>query len=36
MRDLATPGRLVVIATHDERIIPLADRTIELVPKGRR
>jgi putative ABC transport system ATP-binding protein len=34
VRELATSGRLVVIATHDERIIPLADRTIELVPKG--
>jgi putative ABC transport system ATP-binding protein len=34
VRDLAAPGRLVVIATHDERLIPLADRTIELLPKG--
>jgi putative ABC transport system ATP-binding protein len=25
---------MVVIATHDERLIPLADRTIELLPKG--
>jgi putative ABC transport system ATP-binding protein len=30
VRDLASLGRLVVIATHDERLIPLADRTIEL------
>ena len=34
VRDLAAPGRMVVIATHDERLIPLADRTIELLPKG--
>jgi putative ABC transport system ATP-binding protein len=34
VRDLAVPGRMVVIATHDERLIPLADRTIELLPKG--
>jgi putative ABC transport system ATP-binding protein len=30
LRDLATPGRIVVVATHDERMIPLADRVIEL------
>jgi putative ABC transport system ATP-binding protein len=34
VNDLAVPGRLVVIATHDERLIPLADRTIELLPKA--
>jgi putative ABC transport system ATP-binding protein len=34
VRSLAAPGRLVVIATHDDRLIPLADRTIELLPKG--
>jgi putative ABC transport system ATP-binding protein len=34
VRDLAAPGRLVVIATHDDRLIPLADSTIELLPKG--
>jgi len=34
VRRLAAPGRMVVIATHDERLIPLADRTIELLPKG--
>jgi putative ABC transport system ATP-binding protein len=32
VRELAAPGRVVVVATHDERLIPLADRTIELVP----
>jgi putative ABC transport system ATP-binding protein len=31
--NLAAPGRLVLIATHDERLIPLADRTIDLAPK---
>jgi putative ABC transport system ATP-binding protein len=30
LRDLAAPGRIVVVATHDERMIPLADRVIEL------
>jgi len=32
LRELATPGRLVVVATHDERITQLADRVVELVP----
>jgi len=32
IRDLAQPGRLVVVATHDERFTPLADRVIELRP----
>jgi len=35
VRELARPGRLVVVATHDERFTPLADRVIELVPKAR-
>jgi putative ABC transport system ATP-binding protein len=30
LRDLAQPGRIVVVATHDERMVPLADRVIEL------
>lgn len=33
LNDLAAPGRLVLIATHDERLIPLADSTIDLAPK---
>jgi putative ABC transport system ATP-binding protein len=33
IRELATPGRLVVVATHDDRFSPLADRVIELAPK---
>jgi putative ABC transport system ATP-binding protein len=34
LNNLAAPGRLVLIATHDERLIPLADRTIDLTPKA--
>jgi putative ABC transport system ATP-binding protein len=34
LRELATPGRLVVVATHDDRFRPLADRVIDLTPKG--
>jgi len=33
LRDLASPGRMVVVATHDERITQLADKVIELVPR---
>jgi putative ABC transport system ATP-binding protein len=33
LRDLARPGRLVVVATHDERLLPLADRVVELSPR---
>jgi putative ABC transport system ATP-binding protein len=34
LNNLAAPGRLVLIATHDERLIPLADSTIDLTPKA--
>ena len=30
LRDLAQPGRIVVVATHDDRMVPLADRVVEL------
>jgi putative ABC transport system ATP-binding protein len=33
VRRLAQPGRIVVIATHDERLLPLADRVLELTPR---
>jgi putative ABC transport system ATP-binding protein len=33
VRSLACPGRVVVVATHDDRMIPLADQVVELVPK---
>jgi putative ABC transport system ATP-binding protein len=31
IRDLAAPGRVVLVATHDERITRIADRVINLV-----
>ena len=34
IRRLAQPGRVVVVATHDDRFNPLADRVIELRPHG--
>ncbi len=30
LRTIAAPGRIVVVATHDERLLPLADRVVEL------
>jgi putative ABC transport system ATP-binding protein len=32
LRDLATPGRIVVVSTHDDRVSQLADRVIEMAP----
>jgi putative ABC transport system ATP-binding protein len=32
IRDLASGDRMVVVATHDSRILPMADRVVELVP----
>jgi putative ABC transport system ATP-binding protein len=34
LRALAQPGRVVVVATHDERLLPLADRVVELTPRA--
>ena len=36
LRDLAAPGRVVVVATHDDRLLPLADEIIEMVPRFHR
>jgi putative ABC transport system ATP-binding protein len=33
LRDLADADRTVIIATHDERLLPLADRIVELSPR---
>jgi putative ABC transport system ATP-binding protein len=30
VRSLAAPGRVVIVSTHDERLVPLADRVIRL------
>jgi putative ABC transport system ATP-binding protein len=32
LRQLSTPGRLVLVSTHDDRITNIADRVIELAP----
>jgi putative ABC transport system ATP-binding protein len=33
LRELATAGRVVIVATHDHRFTPLADRVIDLTPQ---
>jgi putative ABC transport system ATP-binding protein len=33
VRRLAAPGRIVVVVTHDDRLLPLADQVIELLPR---
>ena len=33
IRGLAVSGRLVIVATHDDRLTPLADRVIDLSPQ---
>ncbi len=33
LRRLTKPGRVLVIVTHDQRLLPLADQVIELVPQ---
>lgn len=34
LKALRAPGRVVLIATHDDRLMPLADRTVELGGDG--
>jgi putative ABC transport system ATP-binding protein len=34
LRELAAPGRVVVVSTHDDRVTNLADRVVEMVPKS--
>ena len=33
LRQCAAPGRAVIVATHDDRLLPLADRVVELTPR---
>lgn len=33
LRDLRGPGRLVFVSTHDQRLVPVADRVLDLVPR---
>jgi putative ABC transport system ATP-binding protein len=33
LRDIADSGRIVVVSTHDERMIPLADKVVAMSPR---
>jgi putative ABC transport system ATP-binding protein len=33
LRELAAPGRLLIVSTHDDRVTRLADRVIEMAPR---
>ena len=33
LRDLRADGRTIIISTHDDRLVPIADRVIHLVPE---
>jgi putative ABC transport system ATP-binding protein len=35
LRELAAPGRLLLVSTHDNRVTRLADRVIEMTPRDR-
>jgi CRP-like cAMP-binding protein len=35
LRELAGPGRLIVVSTHDDRMVPIADKIVELAPHFR-
>lgn len=35
LRELAGPGRLIVVSTHDDRMVPIADQIVELAPHFR-
>jgi putative ABC transport system ATP-binding protein len=35
LRESARPGRAVIVATHDDRLLPLADHVVELTPRRR-
>jgi putative ABC transport system ATP-binding protein len=33
LRDLRADGRTIIISTHDDRLVPIADRVVHLVPE---
>lgn len=32
LREIASPGRTVIVSTHDDRLVPIADTRVDLVP----
>jgi len=35
LRDLRADGRLIIVSSHDDRLVPIADRVVHLVPDFR-
>jgi putative ABC transport system ATP-binding protein len=35
LRDLRADGRLIIVSSHDDRLVPIADRVVHLVPEFR-
>ena len=35
LRDLRSDGRLIIVSSHDDRLVPIADRVVHLVPDFR-
>jgi putative ABC transport system ATP-binding protein len=35
LRELRSDGRLIIVSSHDDRLVPIADRVIHLVPEFR-
>ena len=33
LRDLRSDGRTIIVSTHDDRLVPIADRVVHLVPE---
>jgi putative ABC transport system ATP-binding protein len=33
LRDLRSKGRIIVVSTHDSRLVPIADRIVEMAPE---
>jgi putative ABC transport system ATP-binding protein len=34
LRDLRDQGRVIIVSTHDARLVPIADRIIDMAPEG--
>lgn len=32
MRELCSRGRIIVVSTHDDRLLPVADRIVQMAP----
>jgi putative ABC transport system ATP-binding protein len=34
LQSLRDEGRMIVVSTHDSRLVPIADRIVQMVPEG--